>query len=115
MDVKEFRIGNLYDQFGDVAEVSWVTIRDLCYGAEEQMWCKPIPLTEEWLFRFGFFKFNNAWVLKEPGNPMIHEFSIWEDLSYNTGELMPDITYVHQLQNLYYVLMNKELILKDEQ
>ena len=73
----------------------------------------PIPLTEEWLLKFGFFGHNNAWVLSTPGsNPTIFHFSIWYDLTYNTAELIPDITYVHQLQNLYFALTGEELTLK---
>lgn len=71
-----------------------------------------IPLTEEWLKKLGFFKYNNAWVLKKPENNMKFGFSVWYDLTYNTGELSPPLNYVHQLQNLYFALTGKELHIK---
>ena len=72
----------------------------------------PIPLTSDWLIRFGFFKYNNAWVLSTPkSNSIKFEFSIWQDLSYNTGEIKPELKYVHQLQNFFFSLMGKELVL----
>ena len=72
---------------------------------------KPIKLTEKWLLRCGFFKYNNAYVLKEPSsNCNIFQFSICENLTYNTGELQPKIDYVHQLQNLYFALTGEELV-----
>lgn len=71
---------------------------------------QPIPLTEEWLMKLGFFKYNNAWVLKEPtGNMLDFGFSVWEDMTYNTAELKPPLDYVHQLQNLYFALTGEEL------
>ncbi len=68
-----------------------------------------IPLTKDWVKKFGFFKFNNAWVVTKPNEGIKFQFSLWEDLSYNTGELKPPLEYVHQLQNLYFVLTGKEL------
>lgn len=69
-----------------------------------------ILLTEEWLEKFGFYKHNNAWILKDIGNnPTVFHFSIYDDLSYNTAELQPPLEYVHQLQNLYFALTGEEL------
>lgn len=71
---------------------------------------QPIPLSPEILIKAGFFKYNNAYVLKEPSTNMAKfEFSIWENITYNTGEIEPPFDYVHQLQNLYFALTGKEL------
>ena len=73
---------------------------------------KPIPLTDAWLTKFGFFKFNNAWVLKEPSSDMRKfDFSIWGlgELRYNTAEIVPPLEYVHTLQNLFFALTGEEL------
>lgn len=71
----------------------------------------PIPLTEEWLIKFGFEK-TKGYVFK------IDKFSLF-DHNYDQGNLflklnsqnvpLINIKYVHQLQNLYFALTGKEL------
>lgn len=74
---------------------------------------KPIPITEEWLLKFGFFKHNNAYVLEKPNeNIMNFKFSIWSDFTYNSSESPVELKYVHQLQNLYFCLCGTHLKLK---
>ena len=74
---------------------------------------KPIPITEEWLLKFGFFKYNNAYVLEKPNeNIMNFKFSIWSDFTYNSSEFPVELKYVHQLQNLYFALTGTHLKLK---
>ena len=74
---------------------------------------KPIPITEELLLRFGFFKYNNAYVLEKPNeNIMNFKFSIWSDFTYNSSEFPVELKYVHQLQNLYFALTGTHLKLK---
>jgi len=74
---------------------------------------KPIPITEEWLLKFGFFKYNNAYVLEKPNeNIMNFKFSIWSDFTYNSSEFPVELKYAHQLQNLYFALTGTHLKLK---
>ena len=74
---------------------------------------KPIPITEEWLLRFGFFKYNNAYVLQKPNENIINfKFSIWSDFTYNSSEFPVELKSVHQLQNLYFTLTGTHLTLK---
>jgi len=91
---KQFSI----DNFGDL-ENDRITI-------------KPIPLTEEWLIKFGF----------QDNTIRIGEMQIIFDEDYGSyylGDeqeigLNPDleIKHVHQLQNLYFALTNEELTIK---
>lgn len=66
-----------------------------------------IPLTEKWLFRFGYINLNNKY------------FTIQGHLIWICNDLfMCDkngivLKYVHQLQNLYFALNSKELILNN--
>ena len=71
---------------------------------------KPIPLTEEWLLKFGFVLHDddNFWfykhgldfcVTKDKGS-----FFVW----IMDGDFV-EIISVHQLQNLYFALIRKEL------
>lgn len=116
MNVKDLRIGNIIKDRGS-------NIPYFILGANKFKniieWdslfeYEPIPLTEEWLLKFGFHKHNNAWVqddFNENNNRFY--FSIWsdtdEDFRYNSSEFDVELNYVHQLQNLYFALTNKEL------
>jgi len=79
---------------------------------------KPIPLTEEWLERFGFEKDEEY----DEGGLVDYRFtlmkgslefvSFWnsEDLmGVNQPQTGVDVEHVHQLQNLYFALMGEEL------
>jgi hypothetical protein len=79
----------------------------------------PIPLTEEWLLRFGFFQsYHKSYSL---GKEQI--FNVWSKgtFTYNqiqaawwyNGLLEIQPEYVHQLQNLYFALTGTELIDKE--
>ena len=72
---------------------------------------EPIPLTEEWLLKFGFEKQHNEedfdyWFKNDFSNDIIWEHSEGFCHNLNYGG---DIKYVHQLQNLYFALTNEEL------
>jgi hypothetical protein len=75
--------------------------------------CEPIPLTEEWLLKFGFERkgitscFGKLCIHhKEPMYPNGRVyFNSWAIL-----QKMPE--HVHQLQNLYFALTGEELITK---
>jgi hypothetical protein len=75
---------------------------------------EPIPLTEEWLVKFGFnfSGYNNedkalykiddeVWIVK---NIVTKQFYL--------NEYQLEIKHVHQLQNLYFALTNEELTIK---
>ena len=70
---------------------------------------KPIPLTEEWLLKFGYEKdgefFDNEtrlnfWTNKNTFNGILAD---WAD------KTIGEVKYIHQLQNLYYALTGSEL------
>ena len=132
MEARELRIGNIVINREDYApfEITegWEIDNIGLY--------EPIPLTEEWLLKFGFENwglgslFNNEYesynryvlfnVLDGTSNFEIHYIkstygntedyqfviSCDEDERLNWGS---DIKHVHQLQNLYFALTGKEL------
>lgn len=132
--VNELRYGNvIYDKYGaqsTVYEFDYsVAVLSTSPKGDEFSKLKPIPLTEEWLLRFGFEKSeNNVEInyrkyLGENYNFLI-EFHKGSN-SYNYGyEEMNEfdemifnnfgngIEYVHQLQNLYFALTSEELEIK---
>ena len=70
----------------------------------------PIPLTEEWLVKFGFENIDtnenggdNYWYLSKGDFMLDRSF---QSLQMNTGF---DLEHVHQLQNLYFALTGEEL------
>ncbi len=75
---------------------------------------EPIPLTEEWLKRFGFENEGGTW----SGGELIDiqkNNNGWFALAYARHEVIDVSVYfhnVHQLQNLYYALTGEELELK---
>jgi hypothetical protein len=108
MKAQELRIGNLYDNNGNYFVVTPSTIESVFES--ERVWCKPIPLTEEWLLKFGFEK--------NITTDLYPTFS-YDILNVNDGIVyvlnygfVNHIKYVHQLQNLYFTLTREELKLK---
>lgn len=81
--------------------------------------CKPIPLTEEWLLKFGFKRhhtdyYNEIMYLKDVPNN--NEF-IWGVYPFELGigfvtNKSKKLKYVHSLQNLYFALTGEELTIK---
>jgi hypothetical protein len=75
---------------------------------------KPIPLTEEWLVKFGFEKIKNNGIDYELHDCVISFEAEWmwtsESKLNEVRTLIPK--HVHQLQNLYFALTNEELTLK---
>lgn len=119
MNIKHLRIGNLIYQNNKVVQLVSIhsddTIRIIdnniekgCYKLNNNF--APIPLTSEWLLNFGFENKYGSYVLSTPRGTI----SIEEDLA----EISSVIThngfkapcgYIHQLQNLYFVLTGSEL------
>jgi hypothetical protein len=69
----------------------------------------PIVLTEEILIKAGFKRQNNAL-----NGPYKNDFSLWnprEETIFTLNDTLftPKIKYIHQLQNLYYILTGEEL------
>ena len=80
---------------------------------------EPIPLTEEWLLRFGFNKIKMESILYSKyskgylGGIEIDlrksEIEGWQITYCNYA-----IKYIHQLQNLYFALTGEELTIKND-
>ena len=133
MKATELRIGNLIeyriqddlDDRKDWWEVSKIDATDLCILESNIDYdFRPIPLTEEWLLKFGFNKeyqkgyigidvYNSDFVLTEPLK--MGEWQTNYTFQFETGSVpkFKEIEYVHQLQNLYFALTGEELVLKN--
>jgi len=83
--------------------------------------CKGIPLTEEWLLKFGFKKVldeykNELWEYQYDNGSQIR---LWnynnEGYFFELHDSHPAIKYIHSLQNFIFALTGKELELKKEE
>ena len=98
--------------------------RDIVAGHCEWSHVEPIPLTEEWLVKFGFVEtvsasglfYNvNIGVEKDGGGWSWSFRQVHIELGKRTSTFyhhILQIQYVHQLQNLYFALTGEELTLK---
>ena len=124
MTVSELRIGNWVAHDGlpfyirDVEDLSDIE-RTLKHGT-----FTPIPLTEEWLLKFGFqlhseYSFRNfmlpknkfficRWMEDKPS------VGVEETGAFYWSDHLLKIEYVHQLQNLYWCLCGEELTIAEQ-
>lgn len=126
MDVKELRIGNyvIYEKTTHIITAlnkkmcssEWIegkTYYDYTHSYND---IKPIPLTEDWLLKFGFeeIKISNSddgYLYSDYQLETENNVLIWFSLR---KELMDykHVKHVHQLQNLYFALTGEELTIK---
>ena len=119
MKSNEFRIGNYYLSFGvDLKQVETLHKDKILIDFT------PIPLTEEWLFKFGFEKLNTMmsgcfvfqkglWRVAIKVNiEKTYDWVLWHERISPPTWCLSRFKYVHQLQNLYFALTNEELTLK---
>lgn len=119
MKASELRIGN------------WILMRHGSHGIKPTPmcehtfvngslnFCEPIPLTEEWLIKFGckenftFFIGKDSGTLNEIQVLTNHDNDVW---AWNQDKEMvcflASCKFVHQFQNLYFALTGEELNLK---
>ena len=114
---KDLRIGNFVYLFYDENENEQSILKFEFDSGWNFDYIKPIPLTEEWLLKFGFKKgFNDTDMRVQVTKDC--SMSIWtcdeKDNCIIGDDLVLTIQYVHQLQNLYFVLTGEELIIKIE-
>jgi hypothetical protein len=125
MKANELRIGNLVrnNLNGEILKpcdvlcdgINTDNIEGLNYGFIE-----PIPLTEEWLLKFGFTQCeNNSWYEKKIPNLNIMlscnlngRFCI--EHKDNIVTIIDCCYNVHQLQNIYFALIGEELTFKQQ-
>ena len=138
MKANELRIGNLILCRNETDRVCGIDEKIngdaiICsdkYGVGESD-IKPIPLTEEWLLKFGFESWNckgvywifekviykkldieQKMIISSSGTCCIEEQEDHREVEVQKFIIRPDIQYVHQLQNLYFALTGEELEIK---
>jgi hypothetical protein len=117
MKANELRIGNLLLCRGAVSEVLEVYECHIKTKKEDKIPMRivqGIPLTEEWLLRFGFecrstTKQMGLVLFTKRGKALVYRESY---ISFFGVTIETPIIHVHQLQNLYFALTSEELTLK---
>jgi hypothetical protein len=135
MEAKDLRIGNYFNAKKPRHNEKYVIVESIDFYEINSSFrpykiddIEPIPLTDEWLVKFGLIKKylenpfeESGFELKEDGT----KFYWWADGGTFNIEINPNgevwfelyshynhIKYVHQLQNLYYSLTGEELVIK---
>jgi len=110
MKSTELRIGNLVmcknktiTDFLDTVSLNIHHLTDIVEENKEYQY-EPIPLTEEWLVKFGFeLQKYDDWTHYWNGSIDLHDF---------TYDGFVELKHVHQLQNLIHALTGEELTIK---
>lgn len=118
MKQQELRLGNLVILPETPFEPCEVTIEMLKHFGEDLL---PIPLTEEWLIKFGFVeKYMSCHRRWTKDGLRIDQIT---DEDFEGGKIPQEqiffyndkeISYVHQLQNLYFALTEEELQIRQK-
>ncbi len=126
MKLQELRIGSLVQYDKQIYKITGLGGWRVSMKQEGKGTCfanidvlNPIPLTEKWLFKFGFKTSDgpeSVFYSIEFDEVAKYKFEIGRtkgsDVFYfKTTCFIVQIKYVHQLQNLYYTLTGKELTL----
>ena len=131
MKTKNFRIGNLILVNDVVQEIVELPLPENCTKDNT----KGILLNEDWLFKLGFEKFvfrvnetyqktsdilyrieigTGSWLTISCDGNMPISFPMIKDEKQESHYLLRGLSYVHQLQNLFFVLRDQELTVKHE-
>lgn len=125
----EFRIGNLIDTPYGILPIYGISKNciEVEYNSEDVSIydfnldeCKPIPIIEEWLLKFGFIANGISYKL-ENNNYLIelYFYDCWnlnyiEKEKFGNGNVkLKGYWNIHQLQNLYFALTGNELEIFD--
>jgi len=136
LEAKDLRIGNWY-QWAHEESISYKQVDPEFIHIQHEYdtnpdddqfargwWAQPIPLNKEWFLKFGFEHKSNHFTIKTGWYYSLSQEKIQSKLrikltrnenfhvkSPANGTIY--LKYVHQLQNLYFVLAEKELEIKE--
>lgn len=125
MREQELRIGNwIIDCFdkrnGEEIQVDLDFLQAInnFYRSNSPYPMKPIPLTEEWLLKFGFKEDNRfsglrvlSLELEEAYVKIVYFNNRYITIEIDGNRALTEIKYVHQLQNLVFSIDGKELVI----
>ncbi len=116
MKATELRIGNWVEEAhsGEFGQVDMVVLSIIERMSNHSY--RPIPLTEEWLLKFGFeqmklYTGDNCFVKEKFCVLCDGELKNYDlRLTFDSDQtIRVELDYVHQLQNLYFAIIGEEL------
>ncbi len=123
MNVKELRIGNYIESPRGIEEIKYAESLEEIEGSPDKF--KGIPITEQWLIKFGFEKMEFPYLDYDMKECDLFE-SYWGDFYKVENYYLPrpyyfdsafgddfKLQHVHQLQNLHHALTGMELTIKE--
>lgn len=132
LQTKDLRLNNLLEVDGVIIQVGKIEEKHITWNLSKndklRVWnpflsinderIKPIPLTEEWIVKFGFKKIDHHRFKIQPSQyDWFYTYSIHDNAFRfyveDTILCLNTIFYVHQLQNLYFALNGEDLVLSD--
>lgn len=117
MNIRELRVGNIVNEdevvwsilFEDRIEVSYDSPKKGNASAYIDIeMVKPVRITGKRLMSLGFTKTDNSFTINR--FRLIRDDNDW--IIDKGDDFITRVKYIHQLQNLYFALTNKELIHK---
>ena len=124
----EFRIGNLYLDLNGLPSVWEFGRHDWNYFKPEEMEAiMPIPISEEWLKKFGFIEMEDiipegyptfmppkaqARVYYSDSNEL-YNWAVYQFPYIDDQIVISSLKYIHQLQNLYFAITGMDLTIVD--
>lgn len=110
MKPQELRIGNWFNWDGNnPTQLTLGHFQDMLLYVDDSRKYQPIPLTEEWLEKFGFVWDGMWWWDKGGFGYSFVEGRCSHEVKKNVFCELPFYLYVHQIQNLYFALKGEEL------
>lgn len=108
MKASELRIGNtVYSTIEETWILPYVIAIDISHCEVHPENYSPIPLTEEWLLKFGFNQYGD-WYTKDSISVNIKINRTTYDID-GEEDYINHCAHVHQIQNLYFALTGEEL------
>lgn len=130
MKANEFRLGNIVNDNEVVTAIqdgNITTFDGKSYDYDSPPGIEPAPLTEDWLVRFGceikeglrndgsqymYVNLEAIQPYRDYGSGFEWDYNQLYLCDCDSGKIGEQIKYVHQLQNIYFALTNKELTIK---
>lgn len=116
MKATDLRIGNVVMLYGTETLIHPTDFKKWVKSSDnwEMSAFEPIPLTEEWLIKFGFNKDGILFEKEKNAQFAVKKWTVgcfdeWIIFWGYSRLVKTDIKYVHQLQNLYHALTGEEL------
>ena len=117
MKVSELRVGNIILFAKGTKYEKARTVKVNYFRPRMLAKISPVYLTDEWLEIIGFKNDDGSFIYKDNIGEITRYYYDGWNMTFEFGfssAIVYGIEYVHQLQNIYFALAGKELIIKNK-